>query len=88
MDEKDKIEKQDLTSDLGKLSEISGWFEKQEELDIEEGLKKVKEAAELIKRSKARLKEIENEFEEIKEKIEIEDDEYHNGEEEKDENEA
>ena len=88
MDEKDKIEKQDLTSDLGKLSEISGWFEEQEELDIEEGLKKVKEAAELIKRSKARLKEIENEFEEIKEKIEIEDDEYHNGEEEKDENEA
>lgn len=69
MDEEDKIKKQDLTSDLKELSQISEWFEGQEELDIEEGLKKVKEAAGLIKRIKERLKEVETEFEEIKKEI-------------------
>lgn len=69
MSKKDKTKKQDLTSDLKKLYQICEWFEEQEEVDIEEGLKKVKEAAGLIKRSKERLKEIENEFEEIKEEI-------------------
>jgi hypothetical protein len=42
------------------------WFELQEELDIEEGLKKAKEAAFIIKETRAILKESENEFEEIK----------------------
>jgi len=60
---------QGIASDLKDLSQISQWFEQQEEIDIEEGLKKVKEAALLIKRSKTRLKEIENEFEEIKKEI-------------------
>ncbi|MEA3344576.1 MAG: exodeoxyribonuclease VII small subunit [Patescibacteria group bacterium] len=69
MDEKNKTKKQDFTNDLKKLSQISEWFEQQEELDIEDGLKKVKEAAELIKRTKQRLQEIENEFGEIKKEI-------------------
>jgi exonuclease VII small subunit len=69
MDEKNKTKKQDFTNDLKKLSQISEWFEQQEELDIEDGLKKVKEAAELIKSTKQRLKEIENEFGEIKKEI-------------------
>ena len=54
--------------------EITEWFDNQEEIDAEEGLKKVKEAAGLIKTSKTRLKEIENEFEEIKKEMEAEED--------------
>jgi exonuclease VII small subunit len=69
---KEKIDPKNLNSNLKKLSEISEWFDNQEEIDIEEGLKKVKEAAELIKVSQERLKGIENEFEEIKKEIDIE----------------
>ncbi len=58
-----------LNDNLKKLSSISEWFEEKEEINIEEGLKKVKEAASLIKESKKRLKEVENEFEEIKKEI-------------------
>lgn len=55
-----------LSETLKKLEAISSWFDSQREVDVEEGLKKVKEGAELIKTSKARLAEIENEFEEVK----------------------
>jgi exonuclease VII small subunit len=55
-----------LNETLKKLEAISSWFDNQREVDVEEGLKKVKEGAELIKASKARLAEIENEFEEVK----------------------
>lgn len=58
-----------LTENLKKLTEISDWFDEQESVDVEEGLKKVKVAADLIKKSKQRLKNIENEFEEIKKEI-------------------
>ncbi|MDP3883251.1 MAG: exodeoxyribonuclease VII small subunit [Candidatus Staskawiczbacteria bacterium] len=61
-----------LNTNLKRLSEISVWFDTQDEIDVEEGLKKVKEAAALIKSSKERLKEVENEFEEIKKEIEPE----------------
>lgn len=69
---KEKKDSKNLSENLKKLSEISSWFEDQEELDIEEGIKKVKEAVEIIKISKERLKEVENEFEEIKKGIEEE----------------
>ena len=62
--------KNNLNSALKKLSEIVKWFEDQEEVDVETGLEKVKEGAALIKSSRERLKEIENEFEEIKKSIE------------------
>jgi len=62
-------EKQNLNDNLKRLSEIAKWFESQEEIDVEEGLQRVKEAARLIKEGKGRLKEIENEFEEIKKEI-------------------
>ncbi|MFA5831772.1 MAG: exodeoxyribonuclease VII small subunit [Candidatus Paceibacterota bacterium] len=55
-----------LNETLKKLEAISSWFDSQREVDVEEGLKKVKEGAELIKASKARLAEVENEFEEVK----------------------
>ncbi|MBI2038461.1 MAG: exodeoxyribonuclease VII small subunit [Candidatus Nealsonbacteria bacterium] len=61
----------DLSSNLKRLSEITDWFENQEEVDVEEGLEKVKEAAALIKKSKERLKAVENEFEEIKKGADI-----------------
>lgn len=61
-----------LNQNLKRLSEITEWFDNQEEIDVEEGLKKVKEAVVLIKVSKSRLKEVENEFEEIKKEIEPE----------------
>jgi exonuclease VII small subunit len=66
------MENKNLNNSLKRLSEISEWFDKQEEIDVEEGLKKVKEAAILIKTSRERLKEVENEFEEIKKEIEPE----------------
>ncbi len=59
-----------LSEQLHKLQTIAEWFDDQTEVDVEEGLKKVKEAAGLIKSSQERLKEIENEFVDIKKEIE------------------
>lgn len=61
-----------LSENLEKLAAIAAWFDDQEEVDIEEGLLKVKMAAGLIKESRGRLSEIENEFLEIKKEIEEE----------------
>jgi len=71
---KEKPDIKNLSDNLKKLSEITEWFENQEEVDIEESLKKVKEAAVLIKAGKERLKAVENEFEEIKKEIDIKED--------------
>jgi hypothetical protein len=58
--------KKNLDELLNNLTEISDWFENQEEVDIETGLQKVKEATFLLKEIKKRLEIIENEFKEIK----------------------
>jgi len=58
-----------LQETIKKLEEISSWFTSQKELDVEEGLNKVKEAATLIKASRERLKAVENAFEEIQKEI-------------------
>ena len=63
-----------LSADLKRLQEIAGWFDTREEIDIEAALEKVKEAAVLLKSAKSRLKEIENEFEEVKKDLESESD--------------
>lgn len=60
----------DLSKNLKKLEEISSWFEDQKELNIEEGLKKVKNALTLIKESKKELQNVKNEFEEIEKDFE------------------
>ncbi len=52
------------------IKKISDWFEDQEEIDLEEALVKIREAGELIKLSKERLVEVENEFKEIKAAVE------------------
>lgn len=70
--EKDKKEVKNLNSNLKQLAEITVWFDNQKEVDVEEGLKKVKEAVSLIKSSRERLKAVENEFEEIKKEIDLE----------------
>lgn len=58
-----------LNETLKKLAQIVSWFESQNELDVEKGLEYVKEGAKLIKSSRERLGEIENEFKEIKKEI-------------------
>ena len=59
-----------LKESLSKLNGIVEWFDEQEEVDVEVGLEKVKEGAELIKACKKRLSEVENEFKEIQRDIE------------------
>jgi len=61
--------KVDINKSLKDLEDISNWFESQKELDVEEGLKKVKDGALLIKDLKESIREVENEFEEIKKDI-------------------
>lgn len=73
---KDELEKVNLKDSLKKLNEIVDWFENQEEVDVEEGLKKVKDGAELIKVCKKRLSEVENEFKEIQKEITEEGDNF------------
>ena len=60
----------DFETALKKLEEIVTWFDNQEEVDVEKGLDKVKEGVALIKESKMRLKEVENEFEIVKKELE------------------
>jgi len=64
--------KPSLGEALKKLEAIVGWFDNQEEVDVEQGLEKVKEGVVLIKESKARLKEVENEFLVVKKELEKE----------------
>jgi exodeoxyribonuclease VII small subunit len=51
---------------MKELASIVSWFENQEDLDLEKALEQVKLGAELIKESKDKLKDIENQFKEIK----------------------
>jgi exonuclease VII small subunit len=66
---KKETPKTNLNETLKKLKEIVSWFESQSEPDVEKGLEYVKEGAELIKISRERLLQIENEFKEIKKEI-------------------
>jgi exonuclease VII small subunit len=64
--------KANLGESLKKIQSIISWFDNQEEVDVEKGLEKIKEGTELIKTSRTRLKEIENEFEIVKKELEKE----------------
>lgn len=59
---------------LKRLEEVAHWFDAQKEIDVEEGLKKVKEGAALIKILKQKLAKVENEFREVKKELEVEED--------------
>lgn len=58
-----------LDDTLKKLERIAAWFEEQDEPRVEEGLRKVEEAAELLEASRKRLGEIENRFDEVKKRM-------------------
>lgn len=64
-----KEKEHDLGKSLKKLEGIVEWFDGQEEVDVEEGLSKVKEGVTLIKASRERLTTLENEFEEVKSEL-------------------
>ena len=69
------MEKNKLKDSLKKIEDIISWFDEQSEVDVEAGLDKAKEGVALIKSSKKRLKELENEFEKVKTGLEEEIDE-------------
>jgi hypothetical protein len=64
-----KIHSVNIDETLKKLEGIALWFEGQSEPNLEEGLKKVEEAAVLLVASRKRLEEIENTFDEVKKKV-------------------
>lgn len=61
--------KESLGEALKKLEGITEWFESQDGIDVEKALAKVKEGVVLIKSSKERLREVENEFEVVKKEL-------------------
>ncbi|MCE5223609.1 hypothetical protein LLG10_05390 [bacterium] len=63
------MEPTNLTEILKELEKINSWFDQQQEIDVEQGLEKIREGIRLVKASRIRLKEIENEFEEIKKEL-------------------
>ncbi len=63
------MKKTSIKQDLEKLELIAGWFEREKDIDVEEGLAKVKEGAVLVKTLRAELKDVENQFEEVKKEL-------------------
>ncbi len=63
------MKENNLSETLKKLDEIVAWFNDQKQPDLEAGIEKMKDGVELIKKSKSRLKEIENEFEEVQKSL-------------------
>ncbi len=61
--------RESLSESLKRLEAITEWFERQGSIDVEVALEKVKEGVVLIKESKLRLKEVENEFEIVKKNL-------------------
>jgi len=61
----------DFSDAIKELEEISLWFQN-EEIDLDEGLAKFKRGAALIKKCREHLKEVENQFTEVKKEIDIE----------------
>jgi exodeoxyribonuclease VII small subunit len=55
----------DFTQSINTLEDINSWFQN-EDINLDEGLQKLKEGKELIKKCRTRLREFENEFVQIK----------------------
>src|SRR5687767_2763320 len=55
----------DFTASIKELEEINTWFQN-EDFNLDEGLQKLKEGKDLIKKCRSRLEEVENEFVKIK----------------------
>jgi exodeoxyribonuclease VII small subunit len=54
---------------MKELEQLNTWFQ-EEEIDLDQGLKKLRRGSELIKQCQAQLKDVENEFIEIKQSFE------------------
>lgn len=67
----EKKEKFNFTKAYRELEKINEWFQ-QEDIDLEEGLKKYKRGLELVEQCRERLKEIQNRFYKIKKEHSIE----------------
>lgn len=67
-----KPKKETISDSLDELEKIVAWFDEQEQVHVEEGLVRVKEGAKLVKALRARLREVENEFKEVKKDLEAE----------------
>jgi exonuclease VII small subunit len=61
-----KSNQTNIDETLKKLERIALWFETESEPNLEEGLKRIEEAAQLLEASRNRLGEIENRFVEVK----------------------
>ncbi len=61
-----KEAQESLSESLEKLEEIVGWFDAQDSVQVEAGLEKGLQGATLIKELRGQLKEVENEFQELK----------------------
>lgn len=64
-----KEKEKNLGEYLKEIAKITEWFDKQAEIDLEEAIKKVKEAKELVVQSKEMLADVENEFNEIEKEM-------------------
>lgn len=64
-------EKFNFTKAYQEIEEINEWFQN-EDIDLDEALRKYERGMDLINKCKARLKEAENKFEEIKKKHSVE----------------
>jgi exodeoxyribonuclease VII small subunit len=62
--------KESIGQSLSKLEAIVKWLDAQSEVDVEEGLAKVREGAKLVGELRERLKAVENEFSEVKRELE------------------
>jgi len=64
----DDLKKFDFTKAINQLEEINTWFQN-EDFNLDEGLLKLKQGKELIKKCRTRLHEVENEFVHIKQEF-------------------
>jgi exonuclease VII small subunit len=62
-----------ITDIMQELRTITEWFDAQDELDVEQGIEKMRHGAELIKKGRSRLEALENVFEEIRKDLETKD---------------
>src|SRR5919202_6109262 len=58
----------DFTQSVNRLEEINAWFQN-EDFNLDEGLQKLREGHDLIKKCRSRLKTVENEFAQIKQEF-------------------
>ena len=67
-----KEPKENIAQSLDKLEKIVRWFDEQDQVDVQEGLTKVREGAALVKELRTRLKAVDNEFQELKKDLDEE----------------